>query len=292
MDLMLFKKEYKYKALVEMLKLFSFILLYLKYNESMINIITQLNTLISTSNPSDISFIFASYVKGNMKNIEKMSIDEIAQVCNTSTSSISRLVSKMGYSSYKDFRKECKEALVNIRSFRNHNVQSAKEHGLTCHSIDSYFNTLLIPLLHKIKQSDVDKMTQWLSNSNLYFFGSLDIHFILEELQATLSARSTGAPIVLTNLGKAQSLKKSQCLIIISMMGNSIQSPKAIEQLKKCQAKKYLLTSRPEKINLSLFDDIIQLPFNESGNTSVNNYIIRFFLEMVQTQMIVNTFVK
>lgn len=258
----------------------------------MINIITQLNALISTSNPSDISFIFASYVKGNMKNIEKMSIDEIAQVCNTSTSSISRLVSKMGFRTYKDFRKECKEALEGMRSYRSINARSAKEYGLTCHSIDSFFNNLLIPLLHKIKQSDVDKMSKWLLNSNLYFFGTLDIHFILEELQATLSGRPTGAPIVLTDLGKAQSLKKNQCLIVISVLGNSIQSPRAIEQLKKCQAKKYLVTSRPEKIDLSLFDDMIQLPYNETGNTTINNYVIRFFLEMVQTQNLIEYFGK
>lgn len=255
----------------------------------MINIMTQLNTLISSSNPSDISFIFASYVKGNLKNIESMSIDEIAQICNTSSSSISRLVSKMGFSSYKAFRKECTETLKLIRSNRSSNVTSAKQYGLSINTIDSFFDEYLIPQLKKIKQENIDKMFQWFGNDHLYLFGSLDIHFVLEEIQVALAARPTGAPIVLSDVSTISSLKKDDVLIVVSVVGNSINTEKAKTTLKKCKAKKYLLTTslcQSDEL-IGLFDDSIQLE-TTIRNTTINNYLIRFFIEMVQTQMMIH----
>lgn len=253
----------------------------------MINIMTQLNTLISTSNPSDISFIFASYVKGNLKNIESMSIDEIAQVCNTSSSSISRLVSKMGFSSYKVFRKECSETLKMIRANRQNTYESKKQYGLTPNTVDTFFNDYLVPQLKKIKQSDVEKMGQWLSNDRLYFFGSLDIHFVLEETQVALASRPSGSPIVLSDITSISSLKADDHLIVVSVVGNSINTVKAMNTLKKCKAHKYLLTSSfcPLKNTLELFDDVIQLDTTILDAT-INNYLIRFFMEMVQTQAV------
>ena len=253
----------------------------------MINIITQLNTLISTSSPSDISFIFASYVRGNLNSIENMSIDEIAQVCNTSSSSISRLVSKMGYSSYKAFRKDCINALESIRLMRNNNNEYVQQYGLMPNTIDRFFNDQLIPLLKETKTSDLEKMFTWCNQSHLYLYGTLEIRFILEELQARLSGGKYGAPIVISDLNSIQSFGKNDCLIVFSVVGNSINDTKSIEYLKKCKAKKYILKTTLNTIDSSVFDDSITL-YSNINNGIINNYLIRFFIDMSFNLQILN----
>ena len=68
-------------------------------------LIDKLNQILNFEDESSVSYVISLFIKKNLKEIPKLSIDYIACSCHTSKSQISKYVKSLGYETMKELRK-------------------------------------------------------------------------------------------------------------------------------------------------------------------------------------------
>lgn len=108
----------------------------------------SIETLIhfcNTSKPDDLYRVTTEYILSNLDKLPNASIYDMADICFTSTSTISRLVKKLGFESYVDLKAKIVYALENHR-YLNRNtrdIELVDDKDI----VDLYFNFLINNIL-------------------------------------------------------------------------------------------------------------------------------------------------
>ncbi|MBS4456017.1 MurR/RpiR family transcriptional regulator [Tuanshanicoccus lijuaniae] len=145
--------------------------------------VSLLTTLLKYMNELDANKTQFSVAKGMLKNfkqIPEMSIYDLADHCFVSPASISRFVKSIGFASYSDFKKECKEYIDIDVDYSSH-VHKAQGNDVKP-LFENYTNNAKENLdynLHHIDMDQIEKVSDWIYEADDVVFLGLEFATIL-----------------------------------------------------------------------------------------------------------------
>lgn len=157
-------------------------------------LLDQLQSMMNTGKRDTVEHQFASFVMRHYPEMNVITIQDIAQACHTSLSTISRIVQRMGYESYRDFRLECldmADATVDPRAVSRY----MRSKPLTPSNARDYLEETLIPLLEQISESDLKKNVRMaLSYSAIYVWGFYNTEYAVYDTEPIYGSRDVYSP--------------------------------------------------------------------------------------------------
>lgn len=246
-------------------------------------------TQILNDYPSDrMEHWFARFVKSHYDTVGQMTIDDLAKACNTSSSSISRLINQIGYENYKAFRHDCEDNVKSIHWMIKQSEGQPHFH-LDTHNIGQYLNQIVAPVLTDIDQRDVIKARKIIEHYEcIYLVSSMTMNAITQyiQFQCTYSYKNK-IVIVVHDYEVLSKLKKEDCVIVFSNLGSIFKNGSHLNRyLLKSSAHKVLITSVGHDNRIELFDETIRIINADHPPVSINHsqiyiHIMFFFMEMV-----------
>ncbi|MCC0784448.1 MurR/RpiR family transcriptional regulator [Clostridioides sp. ES-S-0108-01] len=246
--------------------------------------------IIVNSESEDITYITICRVilENIQKGIEDITILELAEICYTSPSTISRFVKKLGYSNFNEFKMKCIERKnlgteILSDNVKNISFNSKNDKDVLIDLVDS-INISLREFVEKLDLNEIDRLVNMIHNyEDIYFFGFHLSGYFMQHLQYNLF-----------NLGKyvnfasqersqerlANQTNENSLSIIFSVDGNFIrQKSQIFYSLKENRGKIVLVTQNPALKMASQCDYVIYLGNYKSATEG--RYKLHLFTEIL-----------
>lgn len=149
-----------------------------------ISLITNLLSYINYGKANDVNYDIARIVLRNYHDIPKMSINDLADCCFVSASSITRFIKELGFDSFKEFKKQIIDT-VNINADYSKDLSFAKKDDLQP-ILETYTNRIKENIdftFRNIDYSQIERICELIYNSEevvilgLEFATMLGLHF-------------------------------------------------------------------------------------------------------------------
>jgi DNA-binding MurR/RpiR family transcriptional regulator len=194
-----------------------------------------------------------------------------------SNATVSRMITGIGFSNYKEFRETCQEI---TRQYRMEN-HDRNHFMITPENIADVMNNLLAPALAAVRDSDLDCFLSYLAPGHtVTVSGMVNMFTVAVQIQQNLHMRSQYHVLVPRDLSTLHTLSEEDRVIILSVRGNYITMSGIMESLMNCKARKLLLTTNhnPRKQKFP-FDDVVRLA-SPVPQYLINNYLVELFVTM------------
>lgn len=254
------------------------------------HLMDKLNQIINESAPDRMEYWFADFVKCHFDQVGEMTIEELAKCCQTSTSSISRLINQLGYENYKIFRHDC---TFNAKALKQHSIlsQNVQPLHLTPDNIDRYFNQRLLPFLNAVQKKDIEFVRDVFDYyPKIYLVSMVSMNVVTQHIQLSLSYTHREKVIIIVNdYSQLTTLSKDDCVIVFSNTGNIFKGENRVGRyLLHCPAYKLLLSAIEDPSYSHLFNHCIPVFKNAAQPHNLENsqlyvHLMFFFIEMVLT---------
>lgn len=254
------------------------------------HLMDKLNQIINESTSDRMEYWFADFVKSHFDQVGEMTIEDLAKSCQTSTSSISRLINQFGYENYKAFRHDC---AYNAKALKQHMIlsQDVSPLHLTPGNIDHYFNQRLLSFLKAIQKKDIEFVRDVFDYyPKIYLISMVSMNIVTQHIQLSLSYTHREKVIIIVNdYTQLASLSKEDCVIVFSNTGNIFKGENRVgRHLLHCQAYKLLLSAVEDPSLTYLFNHCIPVFKNAAqpqslANSQIYVHLMFFFIEMVLT---------
>lgn len=237
---------------------------------------------------SDIDVNIARCMLENLDYLvdDELSINELAELCYTSTASVSRFVRKVGFDNYKDLQKnlkdlpyEQKEALLDF-GVQNNRPIDLNEY---VRELEHEIHASLHEFMDTFDFSNAEKLSDAIYHApKVILLASHTTGNIAEILQRSLLM--VGKYVEYYPQRKEQvlamdTLDDETLVIVFSLEGTYARAHEVIEPLMKSPAKRVLITQRPYMHQNTEFDKIITLlPY---VSTQSGKYKLLFFIEVL-----------
>lgn len=171
----------------------------------------SLDTLIDFYNNSDENELYREVAGHILKNLDKVpqaTIYDMADFSFASTSTISRLVKKLNFSSYSDFRQQITYALQNYRVLNRNTRDIAPVENRDIMSL--YFNFLqnnISNLKNSIRYEDIEEVSDRFHESDQVLFFAYQ-NMQMNGLQKSILMSDKSASLLETEEDKRASLEK------------------------------------------------------------------------------------
>lgn len=237
----------------------------------------QIVLVSNASSPGDALYSFADYVYQHLSEIKDMTIEELATACSTSPATISRLVGRFGFSSYRDFRKECAGLAESYRYSRtgyDHFILSPQN------VVETLGNTLG-PAAARISNEQLDLFLAYLlpPHAPSYVIGLANMHTIAMSIQFTVASYQGHTILAPANFRDLAHATGENTVIVLTATGNAIKTTDLASLLKTCPARRLIVTtSNYDPVGVPC-NDVISL-WSPARQHLINNYLMQLFVDM------------
>lgn len=246
----------------------------------------SIETLINFYNKSDEEDMYHKVVGHILKNIHKVgqaTIYDLADLCYSSPSTISRLVKKLEFESYTDFKSRIFYALKNYR-YLNRNtrdVDVAEDEDI----IQLYFNFLsnnIAALREEIDYAQVRQISDRFHEAKeVLFYSYPEVQVdILQKALIVSGRRAFAYDSLAAQEGSLGQVKKDT--VIFAVVPNLLEIAPVRSVLKKAREKGgFIITVCSEKSNDYKKYSDIQISFNGT-KTSMDLYLFRIVTNIIK----------
>lgn len=238
--------------------------------------ITRLLIILNDESSLSIDYIIALRMIEHYSEISKMTIQELANICNVSKSKISKFIKKIGYEDFITFKAEI--------SF-NSNLQSKMNfhhllHNINQMGINQYLETVVDDIHNLQKTLDIEHIDRLAEDLYKYdhvaAFGTLHSSVAAVQLQFRLAYKNKFIITMMNETKQKEFIEtatEDTLIVVFSDTGNYIE----VEQLqegnlpkkifKSTKAKVVLITSNKEMLHNSYVDYAILYSYTSSIHT-------------------------
>ncbi|AOR24392.1 MurR/RpiR family transcriptional regulator [Clostridium taeniosporum] len=153
------------------------------------DIITQLQIIVNTSDEENISFTIAKVLLKSIKNdINDLTINDLADRCYTSISTISRFIKSLGYDSFNELKKKFIERKQIGAELLNDNLENMNfDFKNDKEILNSFVQSINVSLKEFIENLDLDAIDNLIDliyeHKDIYFFGFQLPGYFMQHLQ-------------------------------------------------------------------------------------------------------------
>jgi RpiR family transcriptional regulator, carbohydrate utilization regulator len=253
------------------------------------DIIKQLQIIVNTESEDVTYTTIARVILENIqKGMEDITILELADMCYTSPSTISRFVKKIGYTNFNEFKRKCIErenlgTEILSDNVKNIYFDSKNDKKVLINLVDS-INISLKEFIDKLDLYEIDNLVEMIHDKkDVYFFGFHLSGYFIQHLQYNLF-----------NLGKyvnfsskeisqeklAEQTNENSLSIIFSVDGNYLrQKSQVFYTIKENGGKIVLVTQNPALKMASQCDYVNYL--GSYKNATEGRYKLHLFTEIL-----------
>ncbi|GKU25947.1 MurR/RpiR family transcriptional regulator [Clostridium folliculivorans] len=213
----------------------------------MSDVVHKLLLIINTSNEKDIDYNISWIMLQNINKISSMSINQLADLCYVSISTISRFCRKLGCNSFYEFKNmlvyddneyfDPRNKSINM----NINEDASDLFFMAKKNIDLATETL--------KTEEIDQLVQYIHDyPSVSLVGLNTGQSITLDFQSELMVLGKFATVFVDidkQLDNIKSLDENSLLVIFSISGGCSYNSRLSEALKQSKAKKVLITQNP-----------------------------------------------
>lgn len=247
----------------------------------------QLINYLNTAKERDVFYYAASTILEHIEEIPNLSIGQVADLCFASPATISRLVRKLNFESFNEFKQEVVRSMNEmdrIQTVRYGNEPVEQYPNVSRSNIKTEFKDAIIENIEFTNQTvsvnDIEEIVDYIDQANrVIFLGFNTGQYMSSQLQATLAGYNK-AIVSHGNerlqLEVLEDIHEDDLIILSSITGNYFKyKSAAMEMFKKSKAKKVIITQAYEIGEASKADKVIQV-----GKTN-DSYIGKFSTMMV-----------
>ena len=203
-------------------------------------LLDKLSSILNSDDRSSTLYSFAYYVYTHLFEVSDMTINELSGNCMLSNASVSRMITKIGFANYKEFREMCEEI---TRQYKLENPDR-NHFMITPNNIADVMTNILGPALAAIRENDLDCFLSYLAPGHtVAVTGMVNMRTVAVQIQQNLHTRSGYHVIVPSDLSVLRDLSEDDRVIILSVRGNYIILSEIMETLMDCKAGKLLVTT-------------------------------------------------
>lgn len=237
----------------------------------------QLVLVGNTTAPGDSLHAFADYVYHHFDSIKDLSIDELAHACALSAPTVSRLVSRLGFESYRSFREQC--AALTQRYGESHD---GYDHFLLTpgNAVETFSHTIA-PALSRVTDEQIELFLRYLlpKEACSYVIGLANMHAVAEGIQYAVAGFRSHDILAPGNFRAVLNAHPEDTVIVLSTTGNAFLSTSLGELLRGCRARRLLVTTNNFDYRDAPVHDVIVLR-SPARQHLINNYLMQGFVDM------------
>ncbi len=246
--------------------------------------IENLINYYNKSEKNDIYYKVVERILGNIHAVKDATIYELADMCYSSPATISRVVKKLGFRNYTDFKAQINYALRNYRylNMNTRDVELAEDSDI----IQFYFNFLINNILNikeKIEYSQIARISDCLNRAEevLFYAGSQVIP--TQTLQKDLIVSNKKSIVYDDFISQEQSLDRiREGTVVFAIIANLVEMTPIRSILKRAKnLGAYVITICSGEKNEYLKYSDIQICF-EGTKTSMDIYIFMILINLIK----------
>lgn len=252
----------------------------------------QLMNYINMSKENDVYYYAAVSILKNIKKVPYCSITQIADMCYASTATISRLIRRLNYATYNDFKQDviysqeevdrCDPIHFDqepVESFPNVSYRALK---------DDYVQSVIdnLKFTHEqVSEQDIREVVQDIERAKrVIFLGFNFCQMVSSQLQSTLAIDNK---IVLAKTSEKLQLEllqestKDDLIILTTITGNYFQyKPEATSYFEKSPASKIVITQAVEVARAHHANKVI--PVGQENISYIGKFSVMMIFEMIE----------
>lgn len=223
----------------------------------------------------------------NIDKLDKLTINQLADLCYVSAPTITRLSHFFGCQNYSEFKQNIKE-LGNSIEFSHFHINKTNYKLLSStpkQYLENYTDSITNALIDASKDMDLRQIDQFLhrlyQTENVYFFSYSTSYHNASLLQADLMTNHKVCicPHTIEQQKQAANeLTENDLAIVISCYGNMLNRFEGlINDITRSKAYTVLITQNSTTLNAALFDEI--LSFTKNNHIEAGPYIMNYGFE-------------
>lgn len=240
------------------------------------NVLSLIIMLSQNTLKTDITYTIACYIIEHIDEMEDKSIKQLSEDCFTSTTSINKFCSLLGFNSYSEFKKQL------ISNLRTRTIQLHDKHNQL--TVDALIHKINSFSKEEIQKEDfmnrIDRVVEFIKEKKkIYFYGAI---FPLALTQAFGEDMSVMGVTVLNkqiSRGNNDFENKEGVHIIMTLTGRYIET-KRNEYNRLCHENKPSVLISKETENIGDVD--INIPLPKTISTDYDDIILLLILDIIK----------
>lgn len=252
----------------------------------------QLINYLNNAKERDVFYYAASTILEHIDEIPDLSIGQVAELCFASPATISRLIRKLNFESFNEFKHEVIKSINDrdrIDTLRYGNEPFEKYPNVSHDEIKNDFKDAIIENIEfthqKVTTKDIDEIVDMIDACHrVIFLGFNTGQYMSSQLQGTLAGFNK-AIVSHGNerlqLEVLEDIHEDDLIILSSITGNYFKyKSAAMEMLKKSKAKKIIITQAYEVGEASKADKVIQI--GKTNDSYIGKFSMMMIFEMIE----------
>lgn len=257
-----------------------------------ISIVSELLKFINQTKQDNVNFAIAEGMLNHFKDIPSISIHELAELCYVSSASISRFVRQLGFSSYGEFKNQCR---IVIDIDVDYSVKVTKADGKDLEPIfRRYTNNIKENLDYNLEHIDFEQLERVakaiFEADEVAYFGFQFATLIGQHFQQKMAESNKFVRLGDTyekQVEYANSMTPNSVAIIASLEGGFFyRSPEIFQMLKDKQAKIIAITMNQPSRVLQAVDEL--LICNKNNSDTEGRLSLLYMIELLLMYYYVN----
>ena len=241
-------------------------------------VIYRLLFFVNSNKEKDVYYTIAWTMLQNIKEVPRLNINQLADMCYTSTSTISRFIKKLGYESFGDFKEKVELVLGYYKRDISFHPDFGEKSDIDPSSmVKNFYGVINNHLKETCNNLDIRKLDKLLEliyqHKKINFFGMQFSQYMSMEIQAKLLALGkfvTAFVDVKEQLKCAEESDEDSLAIILSIAGR-VGKTDLVNKIKESKSKLVVITQNP-KVDFLEDADLVILFGNK--NTDKEEFLL------------------
>lgn len=252
----------------------------------------QLINYLNTAKERDVFYYAASTILEHIDQIPELSIGQVADICFASPATISRLVRKLNFESFNEFKQE---VIVSIeQTKKGETMHYGKEPidqypNVSREEIKNDFKDEIIKNIEftnsVVRTQDIEEIIDMIDRANRVIFLGFNVGQVLSAQLQTALAGFHKPVVAYSNerlqLEVLEDIHEDDLIILSSITGNYFKyKSAAMEMFKKSPAKKIVITQAHEIGRASRADKVIRI--GKTNDSYIGKFSMMMIFEMIE----------
>lgn len=252
----------------------------------------QLINYINMSQTQDVFYYAAKTILEHLQEIPNLSITQVSDMCFASTATISRLIRRLNYASFNDFKQDVIYSMEELRS--EEAMHYANEPVKDFPHVDyeqmrnEFYDSIVDNLQYTqalFKTSDIEEIVNDIDEArNVVFLGFNFSQMVSSQLRSTLAAYnkpSSAKANEQLQLSCLREVSQDDLIILTTITGNYFRfKPEIVALFKTSPAKKIVITQASDLAKAYNVDKIIQV--GNSNSSYIGKFSVMMVYEMIE----------
>lgn len=243
-------------------------------------LMNRLNEQLYMTSHTDIDHIIAKFIKQNLDDIGKMSIEEVATCCFVSKGKISKFCRSLGYESFIAFKDDCiKETQIKNKVITRTGENLELDYLIHLnHSLDTIYQNLSQLNLEKTNHL-IEKIQR---ARQIYLYGVAYSNLLCKYIQYELDFLDKEVIIMDESLQKDYIHPDDSLLIVVSVGGNGLaNNQRLFNRLMRYPVEKWILTTdRTNPALLKSFHSSLIIPAADA-DLKDQRFLLRYAIDVL-----------